>query len=538
MKKRLLPTTALFIGIVILLAFSACDPCKKDPCNCVEMPQDDRSFDEQVHAYLKHNQEVQESTIIKGQYAAYFDFSDGMEWAYTKGGNNNKEAVRQVLRTVFDRKCEIYGLESGKIVSLQSLSDQSVYNLICKDKYEKIEAPIQKALEEIVKNKKPSLLVTDFEEYTLDENLKAKGVAGNNYADESFQSWLKMGGVIKFFIADFKEKGLDKKLFFVVFDSNDKQFIDQIENSLKTSGVVFRTYMIQATPYRVFTDYPVGKGGNYIRPNGIDPLGFEFAILEDLNTETYVIPLRSWLQTVEELMYYRNNPNENFTGLISRLYVDISDSNSININKLMLKVTDITDDFYGFTKNTYAKSFAPTKGEDGSIGELTCEQRYFYDASGELLPSYQYLPSKPVEVTKERFIEINQDAFERSRSAHSNKTEIVIDFGKEFTDTTMFKNDGGVYQLLKHDQLKEKMNGRILKLDVCITEREVKMNHQELEEFFNFKSYEIRNGQKTREVCNNKSITNSVDEALYNLKKIDNPTVIYTYIIKDNSDAE
>lgn len=537
MKKRLLFKVASIVGVaVILCIMSACgDP---DPCEDVSEPQDNRSFSEQVRQYLTHNQGEEGGCIVEGQNVAYFDLSDGLEKAYVSPSIKAKlENVVHKVTANTDNKWEVFGLEAGEVKKL-NFDQTTQFNKIVETRNTGIMAPIEGAMQQILKDKKPALLVTDFEEYRTDELMGVAVIEAQAYATRYFQSWMGMHGVIKFYIMNYDENQLSKKLFFVVFDDKNEKLIREIDFCMQTGGEQnYVEYKLQPTPYKVFTDYSVGKGGNYIRPNGVDPLGFEYAPLDELNIETYTVPLRSWLQTVEELMAYRNDPNENFSGLISNLYVDLSDTQSRNIEKLTLRVTDITNDFNAYTRNTFARGFAPAKGEDGQVEELTCEQQYFYDVNGELLPGYQYLPSTPNEVTKERFIEINQEAFDRSRSAHPEKTEIVIDFGKEFTDTTMFDNNGGVYTLLKRDALKGKMNGRILKVDVCIAESGV-ADYSDLGRIFNFQSnLTYKNGNKIeKRKEDNRCISQSVIETLRN-GDLDG-RVIYTYIIKDNPDAE
>lgn len=532
MKKSLLLRIASVLGVAVMLfTMTACPP--KDPCKNVQKPEDNRSFEEQVRAYLEHYQEAEGGPIIKGQYAAYFDFSDGMQFAYE---DYREPVLKQVLAAVFDKikDFEMFGLESGEIVSLKDWDYNTLWAHIGDENYKKIEAPIEAAMKQIVESKKPSLLVSDLEEYKVAGG-KATGVTTRNYAQEYFKDWLKSGGVINFYSLDFKEKELNKKLFFVVFDGSDKQLISQIETFMKTTGKDFDVFKLQTSPYTVYTDYSVGKGGNFVNPDGDDPLDFKYAVFEDLNAETYFnTGMYSWLQIAEQLMYYRN---EKFTGLLSKLYVDLSDTQSSNIDKLELKVTDITDDFNSFTNNQFALSAvsAPEKSDDGT-DTRDCVQKYFYDADGELSAEYQYKPVNQSAVTK--FLEINQDAFEKSRISDPKRTEIVIDFNNEYSDTSMYDKEKGLYWLRKREELKDKVNGRILKVEVCIAGRGGSTSFEELERKFNFKSYEIKDGKKNyRETVDNRCITNSVFGALNELEKNDEKTVIYTYIIKDYPDG-
>lgn len=534
MKRRILPQKTSLFGLVLLFMMG----CNTDPCKDVAQPMNPLQFGEQVRQYLDRDYHEEGSSIIKGQYVAYFDLSDGMEFAYKSPEIKSK--VEHVAQIVTTNNWDVYGLEAGKVKPMkgENWSPSELFNRIVYMKNTGIMAPIEDAMNQIINAKKPALIVTDFEEYRKDAKMNATGVERQAYAKPYFESWLRMGGVIKFYTMDFKENKLSKKLFFVVFDGNDMHLVNDIEHALQRSGDKnYAEYTLQNNPYTVYVDYPVGKGGNFIRPNGMDPLGFEYNALAGRNTETYFITRASWLQASEVLMSYRTNPNEGFTGLLSKLFVDLSDTQSVNIERLNLKVTDVTADFNSFTNHNFALKFAPDKSADGFV-ELTCEQAFFYDEKGELLPYYQYNQQLSKDITAEAFLEINQALFDQSYRANPKRTEIVVDFGRQYSDQTCFNNTDGDYQLLKRSQEKDKLNGRVLRIDVCIAESGVTdSNYSQLENFFNFESYPIKNGQKNkREKLTNDCITQSVDLALHELQKLDSKEqnrVIYTYFIKD-----
>lgn len=532
MKRKILPQLTSFLGLVLLFMMG----CNTDPCKDVAQPINPLPFGEQVHQYLDRDHNEEGGSIVKGQYSAYFDFSDGMEKAYLS--LDIREKVTHVAQMATTNNWKVYGLEENQVKTMDNWSGSELFNRIAYGRNIRNMAPIEKALMQIVNEKKPSLLVTDFEEYIKDEKMNAKGVEKYAYAKPYFENWLRMGGIIKFYAMNFKEGNLSKKLFFVAFDANDQQLVHDIEHVLQRSGEKnYAVYLLQTTPYKVFTDYPIGKGGNFARPNGADPLGFEFETFDGLNTEAYHITRASWLQAAEVLMSYRTNARENYNGFLSKLYVDLSDTQSVNIERLSLKVSDVTEDFNSFTNHNFAKKFAPAKGENGMV-ELTCEQAFFYDEKGELLPYYQYNPKSSMDITNECFLEINQAQFDQSYRANPKRTEVVIDFGREYSDSTLFSNTNGDYQLLKRSQVKDKLNGRVLRVDVCIAESGVAdSNYSQLDNFFNFESYPIKNGQKNkREKLTNDCISQSVDLALHELQKAgskEQNRVIYTYFIKD-----
>lgn len=527
MKKNLLKKLASMMGVAVMLVTIAA--CHKDPCKKVQMPEDTRSFEEQARTYLEYYQkEVENSCISKNQYAVYFDCSDGMEDAY-KGGN--REAVKQAVNGVFSKEPKMYGLQNGEIIPFQEQGwdAKTLFNRICDEDYTAWAAPIEDALKQIVREKRRTLLITDFEEYGPEKSTGRANVSGNNYAEKYFKTWVvDYHGVIKFFTLDFEEensgKTLAKKLFFVVFDDQDQQFIEHMEKYLRTSHQPFKSFTLQASPCKASSTYPVGKGGNFLDSDGDDPLDFSYASFKDLNAEVYYNnDMLSWVQIAEKLMPYRKE--RNFPGLLSKLKVDLSNTEACYVKNLKLRVTDITEDFTAFTNHQFALTAVPVPDSNAT---LSCEQKFFYDADGNLSSEFEYNPVTPKDITGEQFLKMIQ-------KRNGDIIDVAIDFGEEYTSDAMFDENG---YLLNRDDLKNKVNGRILKVDICIAEREVGTDFDDLCEFFDFKSFEIKNNKKDpNEIKPNRCITNSVFGTLGALEKNNKPTVIYTYIIKDYPDG-
>ena len=136
------------MGVVVLLfTLTACPP--KDPCKNVQKPDDNRTFGEQVHAYLEHYQEEEEkSRISNDRYAAYFDLSDGMEYAFNSAYGGEKELLTSVVDKLFTKECEIWGLKDGQLESMNGKKKDEVREDICEKTYNRQEAPIEKALKQ------------------------------------------------------------------------------------------------------------------------------------------------------------------------------------------------------------------------------------------------------------------------------------------------------------------------------------------------------------------------------------------------------
>ena len=96
-----------------------------------------------------------------------------------------------------------------------NLNHTQLYNYILDaSNYEKQQAPIEQAIDQIVKGNKPAVLLTDFEEYNNGKIQKAA------YAKRGFIDWLAKGFNITFYKWDFEEKGKEKCMFIAIFDDN------------------------------------------------------------------------------------------------------------------------------------------------------------------------------------------------------------------------------------------------------------------------------------------------------------------------------
>lgn len=95
------------------------------------------------------------------------------------------------------------------------LNHTQLYNyILVASNYEKQQAPIEQAIDQIVKGNKPAVLLTDFEEYNNGKIQKAA------YAKRGFIDWLAKGFNITFYKWDFEEKGKEKCMFIAIFDDN------------------------------------------------------------------------------------------------------------------------------------------------------------------------------------------------------------------------------------------------------------------------------------------------------------------------------
>jgi hypothetical protein len=544
MKKRLLFKVASIVGVVAMLfTLTACPPPQKD------CPTDDTPMKQQVQKYLEHNQVEEVNHQFAPGYSAYFDFSDGMQFARDEQKTQYYKKVADLI-TGFHDRWDVYSLANEQIEPLE-FSQNDLWNKIMNVDCSELKAPINNALKKIVDDDKLALLVTDFEEYETSEVMGKSLIEQAPYATEDFEAWLSRGGVIKFYIMDYVEKpkslpALEKKLFFVVFDNKDMELSTMIDKQFKptsASGLEeynknVKEYVLKSESFRVYTDYKGGNGGNY---NGqYDPMVVqEFGFYGDYNTEFYAMGNR-WDQVFEELYQAKSN-DKACDGLLSKLYIDLSDEESRNINQLDLRVTDITDDLEAYSQHQFAMRFKPQvvvdeNGDTVAGFSLESDTACFFDQEGHLLSEYEYDGSVAKTVIKDRpLLEINQDIFRESRVESPEKTRIVIDFAKVFYEAYGLDEELDDDAWLNEDMLEviQSFSGRVLQVDVCVAMTDYDEDQSQV---FNFQSHIWKKNTegKLERVQNavNDCIYQSIQNVMQHSSQLNNKgKVIYTYII-------
>ena len=533
MKKGILSKLASIVGLAVLLM--TLTGCHTDPCP----PENDTPMKEQVRDYLNHcSAEVEEHQFASG-YSAYFDFSSGMPYAYEVPENRkNLESVTKLI-TGFKDEWEVYSLAYDQ-VKREDLSQTELYQTIINTKCTAIKAPINDAMSKIVSEDKLALLVTDFEEYEKSNVMGKDIIEETAYATDEFEAWLLKGGVIKFYIMDFvetlKSGNLNKKLFFVVFDNKKMELSKKIDQSM--TGGSYDDYVLRRNSYRVYTDYRPGKGGNY--EDNADPMILqEYESYSDGQIEFYDMA-NPWSTVLSEL-HQAKQMDKKCEGLLSKLYIDLSNEETRNIKSLKLKITDITEDFYAYSDHQFAMRYKPQSVADENGSEIIqvdpkSPEACFYDAEGNLLPEYEYKPYRKPVITEE-LLEINQKEFERSRAEDPSKTHIIIDFAKIYSDAEFQDNEIGSCNLADEELLERisKFDGHVLQVDICVASTSFD-NVQKLHQMFDFKSnIWKRDGAKMVREWNktNDCISKSIQNVLQQSKEINYVgEVIHTYIIK------
>lgn len=471
LKKSLI---LLFVGGMVLFTMSSC-------CGGSSV-----SFNETLKAYLA--KDMPSASQDADTYAAYFDFSDGMQLAYAD--NDTKRVLEGIVQKVTSNseKFSLFSLANNEITPLPSKMTDLFNTIMDANSYKMQNAPIEKTLEQIVNDKKSALMVTDFEEYT---GMMQKAAFATPY----FKMWLEAGNDITFFVTDYLENGKDKHLYYIVFDNPKHNLLKLVEDGMQGKPQNYKRFLLSTSSYAFTTEYPSAtKGGNYRDSSGDDIVS---AVLEDgqdgsyvkfdsLNVEFYPLG-QNWTDLVtnaKSLMEEGVPAEEIFKHLFSKLFLDTSKLDSYDIKGLDLKVTNIENDFASFSNNFLALQNKGTEDEAN-----------YYDENGKLLPDYEYKASNPVEI-KDMLV-FDKELFAKGVSSTPEKVELAINLDPKF--------NGSMIGAEPTD---------MLRVDIIITECEPK--YDKLPELFQW--------------TGNDNLFESVKNTLQDMR----PTgrVIYTYFIR------
>jgi hypothetical protein len=250
-------------------------------------------------------------------------------------------------------------LGEGKITSLPYTSTQLFNKVSDPKEYKSILAPIQNTVEKITSGKNDALLVTDFEEYTPDGKEQFE-----NYPKSAFIKWLKDGNSITFFYTDYTEVNAKSKitsakhLYFTVFTygrANENSMVSMIRDAFK-GRYTTKEFTLSNNPYTVSNDYG-GKDKTGIQNNRISSLTH---LIHNANLDKKipyeVIGIKKpWDAAFDELIHKRVLKQE--SGIfLSNLLMNASDQSSYRLNKVAVKVYDVSNDYVHFSRFEEAKN--------------------------------------------------------------------------------------------------------------------------------------------------------------------------------------
>lgn len=466
---------------------------------------------------------VKDITEPKGQdtIEAYFDFSDGMNWAYQN--DTTKNILKDIVNKVSNENgAKIYSMANNQITLLPERTTTLFNTIMSPTSYSMRYAPIEKTLARIIEQGNEALMVTDFEEYTTDGRIQKAA-----FASKYFEEWLSRGYDIKFFITDYCEGNKAKHLYYILFNADNHSLQKKVEEAIKSQPKNYREFLLSTNPCKMSTQY-VGAayGGCYHDSSlqdivsGTDESGTDesycnynlegyaatilqnsrfFKAIPQLNAEYYPMGV-TWPDIVKNAEGASQLEGaERYTDLLRGLFVDLSNQDSYIVNRLDVIATDVQQDMDAYINSLMPQVVGvPEMVDDGAGGKVTSptsEQEPYYDEKGHVLPEYIYTPKSSAQILG-AFV-INQELFTNTKATDLSKVEIGIDLKPGFSG-----NIGSYTQ------------GDMIRLDVVIAECEP--NISGLPSLFSW--------------VDNSNLADAIKNTLQNMKPENR--VIYSYFIK------
>ena len=429
MNKKFLSFAVGAVALAGVGAFSIMTSgCNKDTESAAEKVYPNTEY---ITRYMEARDTIDVKPLAPG-YAAYFDFSDGVNMAYNDP--TSKENLHNIVNAVTTPETEFYSLGSLELKPMKGDSEQIFQDIMNPKNYAQQAAPIRKALQQIIDQNKPALLVTDYEEY--DGGKIFKGA----YAKQYFIEWLKRGYDITFYIVDYKEKGKDKKLFYTVFDGKDGKLMKKIEAGLNGKPVNYRTFTMGNNNYKIITDYPsAAKGGNYHNEYGVDDITNvcedpkdenRYVKMDQYRSEYY--PLMESFQRINRLAALqsvdakKDYPPTVFRYVVQNLFISTDDLPYRDV-ELGMNVYSVHDDYTSFDNHLTAIMEKPMMTNDDP----------YYLADGTLRPEFEYEP-QPYQPVRDLFVFVDEPTKaikgyeENGGKKHEGFREIGFTFSPNF----------------------------------------------------------------------------------------------------------
>jgi hypothetical protein len=204
--------------------------------------------------YIKDVTEIKEKDVIE----AYFDFSDGMNWAYQN--DTTKNILKDIVNKVSNESgAKIYSMADDQITLLPEKTTTLFNTIMSPASYSKQYAPIEKTLARIVEQGNNALMVTDFEEYTTDGKIQTAA-----FASKYFEEWLNRGYDIKFYITDYTENTQSKHLYYILFNTKNHSLQEKVKEAIKGQPKNYKEYLLSTNPCKLSTKYlGAAYGGCY-----------------------------------------------------------------------------------------------------------------------------------------------------------------------------------------------------------------------------------------------------------------------------------
>lgn len=420
----------IIFSLTAIFLFGACGPKGADTWgNCKPLNEIDKYIQGYYDASLGEAVNPK-----KGHPVVYVDFSDGLIQAYS-GNPTNGQIIQAITNKLLSPEIEWNALGGSQINKLEYNSNELFNKVNDASQYKEIMAPIQDALKQITTSNNDALLITDFEEYTSDKTEQFE-----NYPKTYFTEWLKKGNSITFFYANAyteknKKSGIttQKHLYFTVFTygkPTETSMVSQIKDAFK-GRIVTTEFDLNNNPYAVSNDYG-GKDNTGIANQTFSKwanLNINASADKKLPYEVIGIN-KPWDKDLER--YIQNIINKEQGLFMTKLYLNALDQSSYKLNKVAVKVYDISDDYVQYARCDEAKKHIPILTKDA-------KKDLVWNASTKKDPIIK-------ECYETNKTDIKKDWIYKPADLSSNEQPEIFDFDKEIFSGHL-KNDPGKIEL-------------------------------------------------------------------------------------------
>ena len=353
-----------FIGLIFFTA-----------CTSTYCPLDDTELNLQNETIKYHQVYFSEKQVnTNKELSIYLDYSSGLRTAFQTP--NNSDFYYLFINSLRISEPDFYSVDSDTIKKMAKLNKNELYKKIKDIKhYNKINAPLDLAIREIVNKGSESVFITDGELWKNEER-------DDPWAREEFGKWLKNGNLIEFYTTDFIEKGKQKHVFYIFFIPQNQienknnvanQFRFYLENSIEARNLNFSHFSFSNTGYKVIQDYPPHLKHGFNVDAEVDMENFVNMHNKNFEYAELYLP---WPDMLEYIAHaYNENtgkPLKNGKALISNLYLDVKALEFYDIKELGIKVYDIKSDFLNYLNCNRCKM-----GKNLSMKQMKMEIKYW-----------------------------------------------------------------------------------------------------------------------------------------------------------------
>ena len=323
----------LFIGFFALILLNACTTSH-------ETEFTENQVIEKFHKAYFPNQIQTASDDV----AIYLDFSSGMKIAFKN--ESNAAFYELFINSLKISEVSFYEVADYNVKLIEGLSRSSLYAQIKDaDKFTKINAPLNKALTQIVGNNSQSVFITDGE-------LWEDGERDDPWAREEFGNWLKAGNTIDFYVTDFYEDGKEKHVFFMFFvpaklgtetENLSEVFEYYLSNAPQAKSIPYTKFSFSNASYKLKREYETETSGGSNISAEIDTETFV-----NMGNESHFEFHEYYLGWNDMVKYIRNATDEEGRALkggepiISKQFMEVASLEFYSVEALDIKVYNIS----------------------------------------------------------------------------------------------------------------------------------------------------------------------------------------------------